>query len=300
MEKKELIYKATRSYTESGVTYRVNVIAKLADECKNGHSDFSVTAEVYSIKGPERPRLECRGCCHEEVAKAFPELKPIISLHLSNYLGQPLCAVENSMYFLKESAQKGADYMRITLEKAESLRTIALLDDKKFFTYQLYALGIVDAWKAEAGAAIKLLEDLTGDTWVNPYESPKYVLQPLSASDQSEIESRIKSGYYDPAAISERYLKAEADKAAALRADFIKGYEDKINKISKEKNVMLYLFDTFGARVAHNAIYYDSGKIGLNWRSYGKGLTPEEVKGVQKYFDYSRFPYVTSIEDQNK
>lgn len=300
MERKELIYKATRSYSKNGVTYRVNVSAKLADECKNGHSDFSVTADVYSIKSPGRPRLECCGCCHEEVAKAFPELKPVIALHLCNHLGQPMHPVENSMYFLKESAQKGADYMRITVEEAESLRTIALLDDKRYFTYQLYALGIVDAWKAEANAAIKLLEDLTGDTWANPYDSPKHVLQPLSDTDQADIENKIGSGYYDPAAIDERYLKAEAEKAAALRADFVKGYEDKINKINKEKNVILYLFDTFGARVAKNAIYYDSGKIGLNWRSYGKRLTLEEVESVQKYFDYTRFPYVTSVEDQSK
>lgn len=302
MERKELIFKAVKEYIENGVKYRVAVSAKLADECKNGVCDFSVMADVYEIKGPGRPRFVGCGCCHDEVLKAFPDLKSVVDLHLCNYLGQPTYPVEDGMYLLRESRGKGMEYLRVkSFTDGEKLESAAKSGDKKYFTFLLFHLGIVDAWKAEADAAIQLLQKLTGYTWVNTYEEPRRTLQPLSTAESLEIAAKLSAGYYHPAAIEARIMEEEAAKVDQARANLVRKFDKQVEEINKEREVMLYLFDTFGPRAVENAIYYNkSGKVGLNWRGYGESLTPEETEHVQKTFDFSRFPYVTGIEDRSK
>lgn len=78
------------------------------DECGNGHNTFSITADIYdshprrgesTIKTPEGKTLwMCGGgCCHEEVAKHFPELAPLIKWHLTSTDG-PMHYVQNTIY----------------------------------------------------------------------------------------------------------------------------------------------------------------------------------------------------------
>ena len=47
------------------------------DQCGNGHNTFSITADISS---PKR-RDEGGGCCHKEIAEAFPELAPFVKWH---------------------------------------------------------------------------------------------------------------------------------------------------------------------------------------------------------------------------
>lgn len=78
------------------------------DECGNGHNTFAITAEVYE---PHAQRgeptvthtngrkmwLNACGCCHEEVAKHFPQLAPLLKWHLVSSDG-PMHYVANTVY----------------------------------------------------------------------------------------------------------------------------------------------------------------------------------------------------------
>lgn len=67
----------------------------------NSHPHFSVTADIR-VDGREAGG----GCCHEEILKLFPKLKPIIDLHLSNADdGEPMHATANGFYQLAGSVE---------------------------------------------------------------------------------------------------------------------------------------------------------------------------------------------------
>lgn len=57
---------------------------------------FSVTGEIKTDRG----RWESGGCLHHEIARAAPELAPLIALHLSTEMGVPLHAEANGWYWL--------------------------------------------------------------------------------------------------------------------------------------------------------------------------------------------------------
>lgn len=68
-------------YIEKGLTYRIKAKVRHDDECGNGHNTFSITGEIEEKRGNQF--IECSGgCIHEEIAKHFPELAPLIKWHL--------------------------------------------------------------------------------------------------------------------------------------------------------------------------------------------------------------------------
>lgn len=71
--------------------------------------------------------------------------------------------VENGFYHITNSSKETAiNYLRIT-EMEYNLLYQA--EDKQYFKYLLYVLGIVERWKRESNEALKKLEELTGQTW---------------------------------------------------------------------------------------------------------------------------------------
>jgi hypothetical protein len=70
----------------------------------NSHPHFSVTGEIGTLRQLEKGDPQVCGCIHEEIAAAWPEVKPIIALHLSNADdGAPMHAVANGFYQLAGS-----------------------------------------------------------------------------------------------------------------------------------------------------------------------------------------------------
>lgn len=196
METKNLSYNVTKIYVENGITYKMNVHISLGDYCKNGVCDWSITADIYEKRRNGRFVWCASGCCHEEILKRFPEFKTFIDLHLCNHYGQPMYPVENGVYHLVNSdGEKAINYLRITETEYDILRNST--EDKLYFKYLLYTLGIVNRWKEESLKAIKQLEALTGNTWENPYkpENERFTLK-LTDEERTLIENRIKDGYY--------------------------------------------------------------------------------------------------------
>jgi hypothetical protein len=91
-----LSYKVTKS--KNGEDFVITI--KLADQCKNGHNDFSITAEIYPSGRHGDRNIICAGACGNEVAKNFPEFKVFDDLHLSDVNGAPMYAIGNGFYHL--------------------------------------------------------------------------------------------------------------------------------------------------------------------------------------------------------
>lgn len=100
----------------------------------------------------------------DEIAENFPEYATFAKLHLSDYKGIPMYAVENGYYHLKNSPMEVVlHYLRIN---ENEYKTLYKCYDKLNFCITLGKLGIVERWEQEANEAIKLLEKLTGDEFV--------------------------------------------------------------------------------------------------------------------------------------
>lgn len=265
---------------------KITVKIRLSDDCKNGVCDFAITADIYQLRSNGCYVWESGGCQHEEIKRHFPEFSDFIRLHPSNVYGQPMHPVKNGLYWLKsEGVKKCAEYLRITPDQAAQLSK-----EEDYFKYQLFELGIVDQWRREADAAIRHLEKLTGELFVNPYEpeNEKFVLR-ITDKEKQTILAAINAGDYTPEAIQERETARQETDRARRRAEIVEMYDKKIRENEIEKAVYLYIFDQLGT--TDNIIYYShSNKISFNWRSYGKRWPQEEFVDFINGVDLSALP----------
>ena len=271
---------------------KITVKIRLSDDCKNGVCDFAITADIYELRANGRYVWVSGGCCHDEIIKYFPEFSDFIRLHLSNVHGQPMYPVESGLYWLKsEGIRKCAEYLRISVDQAAQLSK-----EKDYFKYQLFALGIVDQWRREADAAIRHLEELTGENFVNPYEpeNEKFVLR-ITDEEKQTILAAINAGDYTPEAIQERETARQEADRARRRAEIVERYDNKIRENETEKAVYLYIFDQLGT--TDNIIYYSrSNKICFNWLSLGKRWTQEKFLDFVNSVNLSALPEGVTFE----
>lgn len=90
---------------------RSRIVARLELREEGDRGDlspaFSVTGDLYESHGTWSGAAQSRngreadscGCIHEEITRAFPELEPLIRLHLSDPAGVPMHAEANAYYF---------------------------------------------------------------------------------------------------------------------------------------------------------------------------------------------------------
>jgi len=91
-----------KSYMEHGSRMSITAEVRYDDQCGNGHNSFSITAEIRC-----NGREDSFGCCHDEVAKHFPELAPLIKWHLTSSDG-PMHYVANTVYHATQHGPKSA------------------------------------------------------------------------------------------------------------------------------------------------------------------------------------------------
>lgn len=89
-----------RPHGKHGEMMRVSLC--FDDECKNGHESFGITADIFSAGG----RYVAGGCLHDEIAKTFPELRPLIKWHLCSTDG-PMHYVANTIYLAGDRDHNG-------------------------------------------------------------------------------------------------------------------------------------------------------------------------------------------------
>ena len=89
-----------KTYLEDGRVYRITATARYDDECCNGHNTFAITGQIDEKRG-NRWMDYAGGCIHEDIAKHFPELAPLIKWHLCGSNG-PMYYIQNTIYLAGE------------------------------------------------------------------------------------------------------------------------------------------------------------------------------------------------------
>ena len=285
METNGLIYNVEKIYIENGTTFKMKVNIRLNDECKNNICEWTITADIYEKQGDGRYVYCCDGCCHEEILKHFPQFKRFVDLHFSNHYGQPPYPVKGGgFYYIKQKDEKAINYLRITENEYNMLCNA---EDEQYFTYLLHELGIVERWKRESDEAIKVLEELTGQTWVNPYkpEEERLVLK-FTDEERTLIKNRLKEGYYTPEAIQARKEREKREKYEKKRNEIIADCEKAMQKAENKKLVMLAVLDA-----GISLVYYDSSnEFVFNWRNSETKITQEELDNFVKTVDKTKLP----------
>lgn len=95
-------------YTEHGRQYRITAKVHYDDQCGNGHNTFSITADIDEKSEFGKVwRESSGGCCHDEVAKHFPELAPLIKWHGVSS-DEPMYYIENTVHHATEHGPTSA------------------------------------------------------------------------------------------------------------------------------------------------------------------------------------------------
>jgi hypothetical protein len=95
----------SKAITYCGKPATIKAEVRYDDHCGNGHNSFSITGEIW-LKGKTRDCETC-GCIHDEIAKHFSELAPLIKWHLTNSDG-PMHYVANTVYHATQHGPKSA------------------------------------------------------------------------------------------------------------------------------------------------------------------------------------------------
>ena len=152
-------------------------------------------------------------------------------------------------------------------------------------------MGIVSRWNEEAKEAVRELEALTGNEWVNPYgyDKERKHITAFTDEEAAEMNKMIDSGYYTPEAMRERKEEAARKAYEKKRAEIIAECEKKVSKLEEEKTVKLYILDS-GLSV-DNVIYYEHKKeVVFNWLDYKDKISQEDFIDFLNNVDYSKLP----------
>lgn len=250
----------------------IHVSIRLNDECKNGHQDFSITGDIYKAGRPKIDKYYIAGgCIHEEIKKFFPEFNQFINLHLCDYEGIPMYAVENGFYHLlngfnntkvedENFKNKFCEYYRLSHPQFDIIST-----SKNQLQYALHLqnLGILDQWKEQANKAIESLEEMTGTKFV--IDSIKTQYHAPTNEEIKEEKEKLNSGYYTFESEQKREQQKQDETINKLKLELNK----KIEKLNNEFIVKIEVLKIGGKKALDNCIYYDhSQTLAFNWKSY--------------------------------
>lgn len=102
---KNQVQKKVKFYKENGISYKMVVKIRYDDQCGNGHNSFAITCIIFEKIG-SRFREFAGGCCHDEIAKHFPEIKSLIKWHLCN-VDAPMHYIANTLYHISDKDCQG-------------------------------------------------------------------------------------------------------------------------------------------------------------------------------------------------
>jgi|688.fasta_scaffold16366_12 hypothetical protein len=292
--------------TETTNTLRHSIVARkggrlfdiritLDDDCKNGHEDFSVTANIKEKDGRGRWVDAGGGCCHEEILSVRPELKPFVDLHLCDWEGVPMHG-GNAWYWLAgylgapwveyhggsgSWAKSKEECLRIFKESlrltdAELPAFIECRSDEEI-QILLEDTGIVERWKQEADAAIAQLEAWTGKKFESKATRKHY--KPVSKEMRELVAERRRTGYYSPESIAARDAEKKARFKAQKRLEILCDFDNKSKKLRIDRDIELFMLDKFGSGI--NYIYYNhTNEVTVNWTSTDRRITKEQFDAM--------------------
>lgn len=240
----------------------------LDDDCHNGHHDFHVTGE-FSVPDLQ---IEHFGAILDIIKKMAPEYALLCDLHMCTWNGQPMCVVGNGMYWVKRSQMKGEEYLMLEEGEYEVLRYAT--DNKTMFAYALERLGVIERMKKRGEEGVKMLEELTGDKWINPYES-KPLLEPEKYHD---CEIRYNAGYCTERNYELRRQKEKERRRDELREEARLKREKGMEKVEKE-----YILDLVMAGFGCDNYFYNerSNYVKVNMVRHKEQMDDEEINELK-------------------
>ncbi len=101
----KIIASVTRTFpAPAGYHGQLHITAQAYFCGSNKHPHFSVEGEISTPREHQTGDWQAGGCLHDEALKAWPKIRPIIDLHLSNADdGEPMHAEGNGFYALAGS-----------------------------------------------------------------------------------------------------------------------------------------------------------------------------------------------------
>lgn len=257
------------------VTPDYKVVVKLDDECKNGHQDFSITGTEWE-KGRAhiaRNVIHC-GACGDDIASKFPEFEIFNRLHLCDYNGIPMYPVNNGMYHIKRMSKEDfCSYYRIPENHYAILKDCI---NEREYLYYLYELGIIDSWKAEATEAIKILEQWTGEKFVN-------------TSTRSQLEKIDMTGFditqYTPENKALWLKKEIEEEHSKLLEERLVDIEKMVEIQLKKNNCIRYILSVFAAFGIAKPYWYESNReltLYSDW-AFGSYIGKEKASEIVEY-----------------
>lgn len=76
----------------------ISAEVRFDDDCHNGHNTFAITGDVFI---PKQRDPVAGGCLHDDIARVFPELAPLIKWHL--------CSSDGPMHYLANTVFLAGD-----------------------------------------------------------------------------------------------------------------------------------------------------------------------------------------------
>ena len=183
--------KLVKVISENDGSHNYKITIRLDDECGNGYERFSITGTFWKTNKSRSDRnLIWAGSCHDSILEVRPDLIQFVRLHLCDYLGAPLYAVENGNYQLgRLDAAKFCEYFNCTPSEYDMLKMrIAEYD----FLYLLTKSEIPARWKAEALEATMVLEDMIGGGVVFKSTATRSHFEPIPADVLEDYERKRK------------------------------------------------------------------------------------------------------------
>jgi hypothetical protein len=242
---------------------------KLADDCKNGHEDFSLTGTFWEIGKVRSDRnMISGGCCHDEIIEIMPELKIFEQLHNSDYNGYPMHCVSNMYYKLQKSPNTFCESYSIT---EEQFNTIASAQNELHFAYLLINKSdILQTYSERAKKAILILEELTDTKFVS--QSTK---SNLKSYDFSSFEGKSIEQIKQEQETKEKAIKAQKidDKISEIKEE----EKRDIKKIKFEASLKIDIINILGTLNTNYSFYNSTNRLVFNWQDYGDEFTHEQI-----------------------
>lgn len=294
MKKNSLVFNEVKKVSINGEKLKIEARVRLDDDCKNGICFFHLTGDIY--------RLNKSGYYKDYICGAigdYAEMAEMISgwfnkFHDRTRLGYHTGLISDLNYHIRRGDKDYA--MRYAMLNEDEYKVLSFVaDEKEYFKYLLFDLGIMDRMKREADEAIKKLEELTGDTWVNPYspEKERHTIV-LTPEEKKLVEDRVEAGYYTEPAIEERRLERIRARREKEKKGVIDTFEKKLKELECSRDICLVLidFDIFG-----NVIYNKGlNKISFNWSDSLDQIPEEKYKEFVENVDRSKLPEGVTFE----